>query len=517
MAINFPDSPTPGDTFISGSTTFQWDGVVWRRLADETVLVTDVEPVTNIPAGKLWFDPTTSNLSVYFDGGAGLAWGSTGDGRYGQLDSTNTWNFRNSFTNVLEALNTYFNITIDNNRNIWFRRASDNTARALFQHNNTSNAFGMYYYDAGGINEREVAYFDDQNTTLSWGTSVVTRQKGDARYVAKAGDTMTGALSAPTVVTTSPGVTASFVGRASTNTQFSHQTEAGVQLGAYYFNQPSLVHVFSRHNADGTNAQTVARIENLGTDLPLDVSVVTREKGDARYLQTANVDQTISGAITFTHGTEAIVIQGSGAGNDPYIRFRSSAGDNLGYLQARDDGGVNGDGMWLVSQAGADVSLRLLDGEATIVGTGTDSPSVDSIITRERGDIRYHIKDDVYWVAEVTVADEGMGFFIPPNDGRLGGLCNGMCDVGSTFPQIQFNCMFWADYGPTPSIDDIQRGSSVDFSAAVTGVPAVTDTTDGLVKWYSRDWDDLLSPRIMVRNRSGATRTFTLHIWRSLV
>jgi hypothetical protein len=32
-AINFPDTPSLGDTFTVGSFTWEWDGTVWRSLS----------------------------------------------------------------------------------------------------------------------------------------------------------------------------------------------------------------------------------------------------------------------------------------------------------------------------------------------------------------------------------------------------------------------------------------------------------------------------------------------------
>jgi hypothetical protein len=37
MAINFPSSPTPGQTFTAGSVSYTWDGTVWTALASAGV------------------------------------------------------------------------------------------------------------------------------------------------------------------------------------------------------------------------------------------------------------------------------------------------------------------------------------------------------------------------------------------------------------------------------------------------------------------------------------------------
>jgi hypothetical protein len=44
MAIDFPNSPTTGDTYTAGGRTWQWDGTVWAAYGnypDPTVLKID--------------------------------------------------------------------------------------------------------------------------------------------------------------------------------------------------------------------------------------------------------------------------------------------------------------------------------------------------------------------------------------------------------------------------------------------------------------------------------------------
>ena len=48
MAIDFPDSPTTGDTYTTGGRTWQWDGTTWKSYGnypDPTVL--KIDPATN--------------------------------------------------------------------------------------------------------------------------------------------------------------------------------------------------------------------------------------------------------------------------------------------------------------------------------------------------------------------------------------------------------------------------------------------------------------------------------------
>ena len=57
MAINFPDSPTPNDTFTDGGRTWIWDGTTWKIYSSTTsgISLGDLSVTTN-PLG-------TSSLS----------------------------------------------------------------------------------------------------------------------------------------------------------------------------------------------------------------------------------------------------------------------------------------------------------------------------------------------------------------------------------------------------------------------------------------------------------------------
>jgi hypothetical protein len=37
MAINFPDTPTQGDTYVSGDITWEYDGTKWKKLSTATL------------------------------------------------------------------------------------------------------------------------------------------------------------------------------------------------------------------------------------------------------------------------------------------------------------------------------------------------------------------------------------------------------------------------------------------------------------------------------------------------
>ena len=68
MAIDFPDSPTIGDTHVSSGRTWEWDGTVW--LSVEPVpsfsYVGDTPP-DNPQTGSGWFDSSSARFFVYYD------------------------------------------------------------------------------------------------------------------------------------------------------------------------------------------------------------------------------------------------------------------------------------------------------------------------------------------------------------------------------------------------------------------------------------------------------------------
>jgi hypothetical protein len=55
MAINFPDSPTNGQIFTSGSTSWIYDGVKWG-LNTNVAVSNDSMPVGSI----MWYSTTTT-------------------------------------------------------------------------------------------------------------------------------------------------------------------------------------------------------------------------------------------------------------------------------------------------------------------------------------------------------------------------------------------------------------------------------------------------------------------------
>lgn len=104
MAVDFPDSPTLNQTFVSGSSIYQWNGTVWQKvnIRSYTVDTLDTAPTTAVD-GQLWFDENDGTLNVYYDDGSSAQWvvasgppgvsiaaGSSGDEVFWENDQTVT-------------------------------------------------------------------------------------------------------------------------------------------------------------------------------------------------------------------------------------------------------------------------------------------------------------------------------------------------------------------------------------------------------------------------------------------
>lgn len=119
MAIDFPNSPTTGDTYTAGGRTWQWDGTVWAAYGnypDPTVLkidtgtnrvgINNTSPTTALDvtgdltvsgtitggsisgagmtvsstaplspsAGEMWYNDTTGRTFVYYNDGSSSQW-----------------------------------------------------------------------------------------------------------------------------------------------------------------------------------------------------------------------------------------------------------------------------------------------------------------------------------------------------------------------------------------------------------------------------------------------------------
>jgi hypothetical protein len=122
-------------------------------------------------------------------------------------------------------------------------------------------------------------------------------------------------------------------------------------------------------NVDGTPA---GRIEPAGTASPNATTVITREKGDLRYH--TNNNGTFTGNVT---GARIGAAAGSAAA--PSIYFTNDGGTNTGFY-------------WLAEGIAAFSRNGVL--AAQFDGTGTAMAGTQSIVTQEKGDLRYGVVSD---------------------------------------------------------------------------------------------------------------------------
>ena len=81
MAINFPDSPSNGDTFTANGVVYTYNATqtLWKTSSaggGSSVTVSDTAP-TSPSDGDQWFDSTDGSLSVYYNDGSSSQWIST--------------------------------------------------------------------------------------------------------------------------------------------------------------------------------------------------------------------------------------------------------------------------------------------------------------------------------------------------------------------------------------------------------------------------------------------------------
>ena len=76
MAINFPDSPTNGDTFTANGVVYTYNATaaLWDTIeASISVTVSDTAP-TSPSAGDQWFNSTNGSLLIYYNDGTSSQW-----------------------------------------------------------------------------------------------------------------------------------------------------------------------------------------------------------------------------------------------------------------------------------------------------------------------------------------------------------------------------------------------------------------------------------------------------------
>ena len=75
MAINFPNSPSTGDTHVANNITWTYDGSSWRSNegVGATVTVSD-DPPSSPDSGDMWWESDTGKLKVYYNDGTSFQW-----------------------------------------------------------------------------------------------------------------------------------------------------------------------------------------------------------------------------------------------------------------------------------------------------------------------------------------------------------------------------------------------------------------------------------------------------------
>lgn len=83
-ALDFPTSPTLGQTYTANSRTWKWDGSTWLSLGDglNPIAIGPTAPV-NPDAGDLWWNNSTGVLYIYDIEAAPAAWVATQVGAAG--------------------------------------------------------------------------------------------------------------------------------------------------------------------------------------------------------------------------------------------------------------------------------------------------------------------------------------------------------------------------------------------------------------------------------------------------
>lgn len=86
MAVNFPDSPTTGDTVTVNGVQYEWNGTVWNRIESSPSFINSDTAPTNPGDGDLWFNTDTLELFVWYVDGTSSQWVSVAG------SATASWN-----------------------------------------------------------------------------------------------------------------------------------------------------------------------------------------------------------------------------------------------------------------------------------------------------------------------------------------------------------------------------------------------------------------------------------------
>ena len=79
MALDFPATPTVGQQFGSGTTTWVFDGTAWNIMPQLSPAVASDLPPSNPAVGQLWWRSTNGKLYIYTDDGNSKQWVETGN------------------------------------------------------------------------------------------------------------------------------------------------------------------------------------------------------------------------------------------------------------------------------------------------------------------------------------------------------------------------------------------------------------------------------------------------------
>jgi len=150
MAINFPDSPTPLDTFSAGGATYTWDGTVWAALAGAGgggTVTASGSPLNNEVAVFTTATDIDSDSTFTWDGSILSARTirayDTGGTDYVELSDTGAAASISTNANdlLISAQGGISNVRIDNGSNLHLRNGadlvindSDNSANITFAH-----------------------------------------------------------------------------------------------------------------------------------------------------------------------------------------------------------------------------------------------------------------------------------------------------------------------------------------------------------------------------------------------
>jgi hypothetical protein len=72
--IDFPNSPSLGQQFLSGGMVWQWDGAKWFAINNAANVVASAIPPANPQVGNLWWDVNGGQLYIWYNDGTSAQW-----------------------------------------------------------------------------------------------------------------------------------------------------------------------------------------------------------------------------------------------------------------------------------------------------------------------------------------------------------------------------------------------------------------------------------------------------------